>query len=431
MDLVVVANYGGGYNSMTAVGANSSLINVILNIFVGVGVGVNVVMASAKGENDKEKCDHILHSSMWLALIFGIVLGVVGFFLAPVILQWMNTAPEVIDKASTYLRWYFLALPFLMIFNFGTAILRAFGDSMRPMIALFICGFLNIGLNLAFVIGAKMDVQGVAIATFISEALEAVMIVLFLIFNKKGYGSFSIKRFKIYKNETLEVLRVGIPAGLQNFFFSFANVFIQASANSFGADVMAGNSASGTIEGYAFVCSDSISAATTATIAQNYGAKHYKNIKKVCIYGLMVNFIICIIIGLITSLCSKQLLSIFINSNSGSVGNVETAIKEGQDRLILMSATYWLCGIMHTSAAILKGIKKPNITAVVTAITCTAFRIFYIYVIFNNIKDAGLLILYLSMPISWILADLTYAYIIPRQLKKLRKDIRFSREAVL
>jgi len=421
-DLFVVSNFGGGDNSMGAVGANGSLINLIVGTFLGLSVGANVVVANAKGSNDKEKAKKALHTSLIVSVISGIFVGILGFFLAKYFLTWMNTPSEIIELAAKYLKIYFLGMPFLLIYNFGSSILRALGDSKRPLYTLIITGIFNVGLNFLFVVGFKMDVVGVALGTILSEMVSAIMVIYFLWHNKKAFVQFDFKALKISGPELKEILIVGIPSGLQSMIFSISNVVIQTQTNSFGEIAVNANSASSNMEGYLYYILNSFSVAVVAMVAQNYGAKKKENIKKILLYSLLSVTVIGIVMGGIFVLIKDPLLGILIKDNPDEM-------KIASNRYILICLTYFMCGIMDVMSAYFRGIKYSVLPTIITLFGCTLLRLVFVFTIFKYVEAIHTLEwLYASYPISWLLTDVIYAVATPFVTKNAFKKIDQSIE---
>jgi putative MATE family efflux protein len=429
-DLLVVGHFGGGAYSMAAVGNNGSLINLMVNTFVAISVGANVVVAKYKGMKDKEKCTKAMNVSMVVALALGIGVAIPGYFLAPYMLSAMQTKQEFIAWATSYLQIYFIGLPFLMIFNFGSAILRALGDSKRPLVALFICGLLNIGLNFLFVIGFKMngnglDVSAVAITTVISEAIEALLTVVFLMDKHYGYVRLTLRHFVVDKTEFLEVLKNGIPAGLETLIFSITNVAISTGANSFfDASVVAGSTASDTLEGYIFVVLEAFAVALSSVSAQNYGANNKENLRKTLIYSFAIIGGLGAILGGIAAIWRVQLISLLV-TDSGQAGfSYDVAVTAGSQRLMMMGLTYILCSFMDGYSGYLRGLGHPIAPTIVTFFCACVFRLFYIWVLFYHIPFLQNIVwLYAAYPFCWALATLIYTLILPHFQKKAFADI--------
>ena len=437
VDQLVVANFGGGYSSMDAVGSNTALINLIIGLFVGISVGANVVIAKARGMNDKETAHRTVQSSVIISLFCGVFLAVAGWFVAPALLKLMDTPDLYIDKAISYLRVYFLGMPFLMVFNFGSALLRGMGDSKRPLYTLLICGILNIGLNFLFVIVFDLDVVGVAITTVISEFFSALIILFFLSHNKESFAVFSWKDWTIYKNETREILKNGIPAGIQSFIFSFSNIFIQRGVNGFSTPEMpsdvavAGNTASIQIEHYIWIAMNSFAVAVSALISQNYGALKKENLKKVFWISMMYETIVGVSLGLISYFFRYQLIGLFISeeafTNEAGVfmeNSFAKAMEVGTMRITLVGLTYVLDGYMDVCSFYLRGLGHSKTPTALTLIFITTLRIIYINFIWTNIPEIHtLLYLWICWPVSWMLCILSYIPLLPIVNKKAYAEI--------
>ena len=437
VDQLVVSNFGGGYTSMNAVGSNSALINLIIGLFVGISVGANVVIAKARGMNDKETAHRTVQSSVIISLFSGVFLAVAAWFVAPALLKLMDTPDLYIDKAIAYLRVYFLGMPFLMVFNFGSALLRGMGDSKRPLYTLLICGVLNIGLNFLFVMGFGLDVVGVAITTVISEFFSALIILFFLSHNKESFAVFSWKDWTIYKKETKEILKNGIPAGIQSFIFSFSNIFIQAGVNGFStadmsSDVaVAGNTASIQIEHYIWIAMNGFAVAVSSLISQNYGAFKKGNLKKVFWISMMYETIIGVSLGLISFFFRYQLIGLFISpeaftDESGVFleNSFVKALEVGTMRITLVGLTYVLDGYMDVCSFYLRGLGHSKTPTALTLIFITLLRVIYINFVWAKIPEIHtLLYLWVCWPVSWMLCILAYVPILPIYNKKAFAEI--------
>ncbi|MBE6136297.1 MAG: MATE family efflux transporter [Erysipelotrichaceae bacterium] len=419
VDLTSV-HYGDSAESMGAIASNSALINLIVVVFMGVSIGANVILSEAKGAKNHEKAEKVLHSSMIFAFITGIIVGVIGFFISDNLLELMGTEEHYFAKATLYLKIYFAGLPFLMIYNYSAQLLRAQGDSHSPFIALFVAGLSNIGLDLIFVFPLHMGVAGVALATIIAEAISAIICMLVLIFSKKIYVNFSFKKLKIDFPVLKEVLRVGIPAGLQGFFFSLPNVFIQSSLYTIdpgNVNLENGATASSNIEGYFYAIVDGIGVATMTFIAANIGAKKPDNIKKCILYGAIWGSIGCVIIGLVTGFLYRPLLSLFVTN--------EESIQAGRTRLYVMGLFYFFDFTMNYSGHVLRGMKRSTYPMVTTLLSCTVLRIILILTVFPLPYFHTIMWLYALFPITWVIATISNAIAmsiyIPKDLKVLRK----------
>jgi putative MATE family efflux protein len=424
-DLFVVGHYGGGTFPMAGVGNNGSLINLMVNTFVAVSVGANVVVARYKGEQNKEKAIQAMDAGMLIAVILGIIVAVGGYFLADPVLVAMGTKQEIIGYASVYLKVYFLGLPFLMIFNFGSAILRALGDSKRPLVALFGCGVLNIGLNFLFVLGFHMQtgtdgVLAVALTTVISEFLEALLTVFFLMDKHYGFVRMSFKHFDLSWKEMGSVLRNGIPAGIETLIFSVSNVVIQAAANQFlTSSAVAGNTASDNLEGYIFVVLEAFAVAVSSVSAQNYGANNKENLRKTLVYSFSIIAVLGLLMGGIAALFRVQFIELLVEDSSETGFVRAEAVNTGASRLLMMGLTYVFCAIMDAYSGYLRGLGHWLAPTIVTFVCACLFRLFYVFVLVYNIPYMqNVLWLYAAYPLCWILASAIYAVIVPHLQKK-------------
>jgi putative MATE family efflux protein len=425
-DLFVVAHFGGGNYEMAAIGDNGSLINLIVNTFVCVSVGANVVMALLKGRKDAESASKAMHSSIILAFVLGVVVAIIGYFTAPYILAAMNTPTEgnIRGMATSYLQIYFLGVPFLMVFNFGAAILRALGDSRRPLIALGSCGLVNIGLNFLFVMVFHLGVQGVAATTVIAEILESIMIIGFLMNNKGGFVEFSFKKLRLDKKETMAVLRNGIPSGAETLIFSISNVIIQSQANLYSASIVSGNTASDNIEGYVWVVIEAFAVSVSSIVAQNYGGLNKDNLKKALRYSCWLIIGLGFLFGGIAIIFRYDLIKIMIVESSDPTFDYQTALEYGTLRLLLMGATYWICGLMDCFSGYLRGLGHSIAPTVVVFCCACLFRIIYVYCIYGLIPGCHTFgWLYASYPFSWALAVVIYLVILPHFQKKAEQEI--------
>ena len=417
IDLTSV-HYGDSAESMGAIASNSALINLIVIVFAGISLGANVILSEAKGAGNREKAEKVLHSSLFFALITGVFVGVLGFFISDNLLEMMGTEEHYFAKATLYLKIYFCGLPFLMIYNYAAQLLRAQGNSKGPFIALAISGILNVGFDLLFVFPLKMGVAGVALATIIAEAISAFVCMYILITKKDNYVSFSFKKFKIDSKSLAEVVKIGLPAGLQGFFFSLPNVFIQASLYTIdpgNINLENGATASGNIEGYFYACCDAVAVSTMTFIAANLGAKKKENITKCILYGAIWGSIFCVLIAAATGLLYRPLLSLFVNN--------EESIIAGRSRLFLMGFFYFFDFTMAFSGAVLRGMKRSTYPMITTLLACTVLRIVLILTVFPIEYFHTVFWLYALFPITWVIATISniVAMIIflPKDLKKI------------
>ncbi len=392
-DIVVVGKFAGD-NSLAAVGSNSALIGLVTNLFLGLSIGSNVLTAKYYGAKKDRHLRRTVHTSMLLSIISGVLLTFVGVIGARQILIWMQTPEEVLDLAAKYLRIYFLGMTATMVYNFGSAILRAVGDTKRPLYYLFYAGIINVVLNLIFVIVLKMDVAGVSLATVISQTISAVCIIVCLI-REKGSIHLELKELHINKVIFIEILRIGLPAGFQGILFSLSNVIIQSSVNSFGSVVMAGNSAAANVEQFVYFAMNSFHQAAISFTSQNYGAGNIKRIYKILRSSLICVTVVGIVFGNLEVIFGESLLRIYSSSND--------VIEAGIVRLGFVARTYALCGIMDVMVGMIRGIGYSVMPMIVSLMGACVFRLVWVATIFRMEKFHTVQVVYASYPISWVI----------------------------
>ncbi|MBQ9139186.1 MAG: MATE family efflux transporter [Ruminococcus sp.] len=391
-DLVVVGQYCGSV-SVGAVGATGPVINLITNLFIGFSVGSGVSVAHAIGAGKEDEIHRVIHTSIPLALICGLILTVVGIAGAEYILELMETPEEAIRLSALYMKIYFGGIISSMIYNFGAAILRAAGDTRSPLVHLTIAGVLNVILNLIFVIAFNMDVAGVALATIISQTLSAALILRTLM-KRTDACKLVLKNMKIYMRPLFKILRIGFPAGIQGSLFSISNVIIQSSVNSFGAVAVAGNAAAQNIEGFVYTAMNSITQSALNFTGQNHGAKKFDRVKKTAFISLGFVMFVGLSLGISAYIFSRPLLSIYISDS-------EEAVKYGIVRLLYICVPYCLCGVMDVSTGLLRGLGSSILPMIITVAGVCGFRIVWIYSIFSIPQYHTLETLYISYIISW------------------------------
>lgn len=390
-DVIIVGRYSGS-TALAAVGSTGSLTSLIISLFMGLSVGTSVAVAQYYGASDWKNVSQVVHTSMAISVICGIIVGVLGCCLAKELLLAMDTPIDVLDQATLYMRIYFIGVPASMIYNFGSSILRAVGDTRRPLIYLSVSGLINVILNIIFVIGFKIGVAGVALATVISQIISAVLIVLCLIqFN--GPCRLVLKDIKIHSDKLWQLTKIGLPAGLQGTIFSLSNVVIQSSVNSFGSAVVAGNSAASNIEGFVYVAMNSIYNTALTFTGQNMGAKKYNRINRILGISLLTVFVIGFGMGMLILVLGEQLLGIY------APGNTEV-IKYGMIRMSIIAKTYFLCGMMDVMVGMLRGMGRSFMPMIVSVVGVCGLRISWVFLIFA--QNRSLTTLYTSYPVSWI-----------------------------
>lgn len=390
-DIIVVGRFAGD-NSMGAVGSTSSLINLFTNVFVGLSVGVNILVARTRGAGSDSELHDAVHTSMLLSVICGAVLAVAGFVLAPQMLVLMNATEAQLPLAVIYLRIYFLGMPASMVYNFGSAILRAVGDTKRPLYFLTAAGVINVGLNLLFVILLKMDVAGVALATVLSQCISAGLIVICLIKDDTAIRLYP-KQLKIKKRVLISVIRVGLPAGFQGMIFSLSNVVIQSSVNLFGDTVVSGNSSASSIEGFVYMAMNTFHQAAVSFTGQNMGAGKYRRIPKILFSSLLCVTVTGVVTGWAAYLLGHNLLGIY--------SKTPEVIEAGMNRLSVIATTYALCGMMDVMVGILRGMGYSIMPMIVSLLGACGLRILWIATVFQIPEYHTVRTVYLSYPMSW------------------------------
>ncbi len=392
-DIIVVGNFAGD-ESLAAVGATTTLINLMTNLFIGLSVGVNVLTANYFGAGKADEVKKTVHTAISISIISGIFLTVIGILLAPRILRLMKVPDDVIDLSVIYLRTYFAGMIAVMVYNFGSAVLRAVGDTQRSLYFLTASGIVNVVLNLIFVIGFHWGVFGVGLATAISQAVSAVLVVITLM-KEKSAIKLSLKDLRIDKSKLLRIVQIGLPAGLQGMLFSISNLLIQSSVNSFGKIVIAGNSASANVEGFAFVAMNAFHQGAIAFTGQNKGAGKYDRIGKVVSTALIYVFVTGAFFGVIYNLFADNLIDLYTNS-----ADVITA---GVTRLTIIATAYFLAGMMDVVVGAIRGLGYSVVPMIVSVFGICIFRVFWIFCIFSQEAYHTIESIYYSYPISWIL----------------------------
>ena len=390
-DIVVVGRFASS-QSQAAVGSTGSLINLLVNVFMGLSVGASVLVARCYGAGDIAKVQKAVHTSITLALISGVIVGLFGFVTARRLLRLMDSPEDVIDLASVYLRIYFAGMPVNMLYNFGAAVLRAVGDTRRPMYYLSLSGLVNVLLNLLLVIVFRMDVAGVAIATVASQLISAALVIRCLV-KSATCVHLDLRRLGVDRACMKSILKIGLPAGLQGSVFSISNVLIQTSINSFGSMAMAGNTNAGNLEGFLYTAMNAIHQADITFASQNYGACCYGRVRRVlwCCLGAVMT--IGLGMGLVFIAFDRQLLSIYNGS--------EDVIFYGLKRMHTVMPLYFLCGLMDVMVGQLRGIGYSVMPMIVSLTGACALRLVWIWTLFQIPQYHTLEVLYLSYPVSW------------------------------
>lgn len=418
-DLIICGKFGPEH-STGAISVTNPLVNLIVTSFLGLATGANVLMAKCFGAGDKEKGQRVVYTSMTLSLVLGITVGIIGATCSRWILELMKTHEDVIDLSTEYLSIYFIGVPFTMIYNFGASVMRAVGDTKRPFYFLTLSGIINVLLNLLFVIVFKMGVAGVAICTAISQFFAAALVIISMLRTKTAFYRFRLRGMRFYKRETLEIVKIGLPAALQSFIFSFSNLMIMSSINSLGTTVLDGNGASSSLEGFVYTSMNSCAQGAMTFISANCGARKKSNIPRVLTYSLILVMISWATLTAIILPFGKTLLGLYVNPETTT--DIQAVIDAGWQRLLAISLTYFLCGLMDTFAYALRGIGYSALPAVVSAIGGCGLRLLWIFFVFPIPYFNNLLWLSLSYPITWIVTVTVHVICFIVLFKRLKLD---------
>lgn len=390
-DIIVVGNFASD-NSLAAVGSTSALVNLITNLFLGLSTGANVMTSRYMGAKDNERVSRTVHTSIFLSIVSGLILTVIGVLFADKMLTLMKTPAEVLDLSTLYLRIYFGGMVAMMIYNFGSSILRSKGDTKRPLYYLTFAGVINVVLNLIFVIFLKMDVAGVALATVISQCISAFLVIRCLIKETDAFH-FDFRKLRPDKTITLKILGIGIPAGFQGVVFSLSNVVIQSSINSFGPVVMAGSAAAASIEGFVWVSMNAFSQGALTFTSQNIGAAKYSRINRIAFIACACAAVTGLVLGNLAYFFGEFLLGIYDPRPE--------IIQPGMTRMSLVCVFYFTCGLMDCIVGAIRGMGYAVTPTVVSLLGACGLRILWIFTIFSIPEYHTEFMLFLSYPLSW------------------------------
>lgn len=389
-DVIVVGRFAGR-TALAAVGSTTSLINLMVNLFMMISIGVNVAAARHYGAHDPIEVSKTVSTAMTMSVIIGIFVGIFGITASRSMLVAMDSPPDVLDQAALYLKIYFVGIPAFMVYSFGAAVLRAVGDTQRPMRYLTIAGIVNVILNLITVVGFKMGVAGVAIATAVSQYVSAAFIVMSLI-TTESCLHLEVKEMRIYKDRLVEILKIGLPAGLQSLLFSISNVMIQSSVNAFGSTIMAASAASSNIEGFVYTSMNAVTQAAMAFTGQNMGARKYENIAPILKKCMVIVIIVGGGMGLLCCLFSNGLINIYAN------GDPEV-IAWGVQRLRIVTATYAIMGISDVVVSVMRGMGNSTLPMLISVFGICAFRILWLHTACVWYPTFPMIII--GYPVSW------------------------------
>ena len=409
-DMIVVGRYASG-EALAAVGSTGALINLIINVFMGLAVGVSVCVAHAWGAKNKESVRQIVHTAMLTSVIAGMIVLLIGFFGCRTFLSWMGTPDNVIALSTTYMKIYFLGMPACMVYNFGASILRSIGDTKRPLIFLVIAGVVNVLLNLLTVIGFRLGVAGVAIATAASQVVSAALVVRSLM-KRQDSCRLVLRDLRIYPDKLMTIVRVGLPAGLQGAVFSISNVLIQSSINSFGSVAMEGNTAAGNLEGFIYNVMNAFYHTSLTFTGQNVGARKPERIPRIALTCIALSVAISLTLSGLMYLFREPLLAIYRP-------DAPEAVAYGSLRMSIIVLTYFLCGIMEVFTGSLRGMGASLTPMLISLVGACVTRVIWIYTVFA--ATPTLQVLYSCYPVSWIFTifmQIVAFFVIRRNLQR-------------
>ncbi len=413
---LIVCRYFGSEHSVGAISSTNALINLIVNLFMGLSIGANILMSRCYGAKDKEKGQRVAYTAIALSAIMGLIVGIFGVTCTKYFLRWMGTNAEVIDLSTLYLQIYFIGVPFSMVYNFCTALLRAVGDTRRPFYFLTLSGLFNVILNLLLVIRFRLDVAGVAIATACSQILACADVLVYMRFKKNIFFRFRFGKIRLYKDEALEISRLGLPAGLQSTLFSISNVMIQTSVNdlsfTLGAAAVDGNGASASLEGFVYTAMNSCAQGVVTFGSANYAVKNKANIRRVVLRTVLIVTVAWVIPGFFVLMFARPLLGFYVPNEEG--------INFALQRIYITVGTYILCGLMDTFAYSLRAIGYSVLPTVISTCGACGFRLLWIFFVFPLDYFHNITWLAISYPISWFLTALVHFVCFFVLFKKLK-----------
>ncbi len=392
-DLVIVGLFRGSL-SVAAVSATTALIMLITNLFIGLSMGAGVTVAHGLGSQEDRVVHRTVHTALPAALVSGVILTIVGVLFSEKFLIWMDTPANVLPLSRLYMQIYFGGIIFTMVYNYCAAILRAAGDTKSPLVFLSISGVINVILNVIFVTAFEMNVEGVALATIISQAISAVLVVITLM-RRQDACRLQLRKMRFYPQQLWKILRIGLPAGIQGSLFSISNVIVQSSLNSFGDIVMSGNGAAASIEGFIYVTFNGFQQTAINFIGQNVGAGQYKRVKNIYSLCLLCGTVVTVVMGVGAYWGGPALLSIYIKDSS-------EAILYGMTRLAFIALPYFLCALMDVTTGALRGIGASVTPMLICILGVCGIRIVWVYTVFQIPAYHSIESLYISYPISWI-----------------------------
>ena len=410
VDIIVVGRFTGS-QALAAVGSTSALINIFTNLFIGISLGSNVLAARFYAAGKSKEMSQTVHTSITIALISGIIMAFVGAIFAKGALELMDTPDDVIDQSVLYMRIYFMGMPFFMLYNYGAAILRAVGDTKRPLLFLIISGITNALLNLILVIVFGLGVAGVAIATVIAQLISCVLVLACLCRSQSSYRLY-FNKLGIRRDYMVQIFKVGVPAGIQSVVINFSNALLQSSVNSFGSIAMAGNTASSNIEGFVYTAMNAVYQTNLSFTSQNLGGRKYSRINKIMYICLGVVTAVGVILGFTAVAAGDGLLHIYSSDPE--------VLHYGMLRLEIICGTYFLCGIMDCMVGSLRGLGYSIIPMFVSLTGACGFRVLWVFTVFAAYRSLD--VLYLSYPVSWAITALAHMVTFHKIRRKLPRQ---------
>ena len=390
VDIIVVGRFSGS-SSLAAVGSTTALINVFTNLFIGISLGANVLAARFFAAGREKEMSETVHTSITFALISGIAMAIVGQICAKGALELMGTPEDVIGLSALYMRIYFLGMPFFMLYNYGAAILRAVGDTKRPLYFLVVSGVINAVLNMVLVIVFDLGVAGVAIATVFSQMISCVLVLICLARTDASYRLY-ISKLGMKQEYLEQIFRVGIPAGIQSTVINFSNALLQSSVNSFGSTAMAGYTAANNVLGFLYMSINSVTQACMSFTSQNYGVGKYKRMDRVLLDCLILSVSVALLLGCGAYIFGTQILQIYTEDAQ--------VVQCGLEILSITTVPYFLCGIMDLFPGALRGMGYSAVPMFLSIIGTVGTRILWIFVFFPQYRS--LYFLFISYPGSWL-----------------------------
>ncbi len=400
-----------GGDAVAAVSATGSLTSLFINFFIGFSAGASIVLSKCVGGNDIDKARRVVGTAISFSLLAGFLLMFIGWFGAETFLTWMGCPEEVLNLATKYVQIYLLGAPIILFYNLGSGMLRAVGDSLRPMIYLSVSGVANVGLNVFFIAVFNMTVEGVAIGTVASQLIASILI-LIAMRKSKGYSRLEYKNLKLYKKELGDIVKIGFPTALQSSLFSISNILITSTINGFGKLALEGAGAAGQLNNFVYTIGNAIAHASMSFISQNIGAKNMARVKRVLFTSILTATVLPLFVGVMLYAFSTPLLSLFIDSQG--------AYYFAKQSLLVLAFFYFLCGVMEVFQLAMRAMGKSTISMIFALFFVCVFRIIWLKTFF--LLNPTFIMIYISYPVSWVLNIVAHLFLIIPLLKKLGKE---------